>query len=100
MGDCMSNVSQFLGGAGAGMPTGFIRLFETSGFYVARKDGEIRITGVGAGASGAAVQALVGGATGGSGPGFLPPTRFKVKAGDVFEIIIGAGGNQAQSPTP
>lgn len=92
----MSNVSDFLGGGGGGWAPPVIRgVFYKSGVFVAKKNGEIRISGLGPGGSGGVVRqnsTLFPKAVGGAAGGFLPPTIFKVKKGDTFVVTIGAPG--------
>lgn len=88
----MSTVSQFLGEAGSSGAPGGVFVFTKSGQFIARKDGTVRLTAVGAGASGAACFSNPCRATGGSAGGYIPGVPFKVKKGDVWTITLGAFG--------
>lgn len=94
----MSNISSFLGGRGVSIqPT--TRAFLRSGVFTALRDGVVRLTAVGAGASGGWAKSTMGinsgvnaGATGGSGPGYVPGVIFQVRRGDKWVVTLGAPG--------
>lgn len=89
----MSNLSQFLGGSGGGAPSAVLNVFSQSGTFVASKDGWIRLSAIGAGASGAANHSGSNPrATGGGAGGALIGHTVRVKAGDSFVITVGAPG--------
>lgn len=70
--------------------------FLTSGTLIMEKDADIDVFIVGGGASGSAGKTLYGG---GGGSGYTTTQKnIRLKAGEQYPIIIGAGGNRLVSP--